>query len=98
MQTMPSAPAAPRARKRSSNAPGEGAAVSGRTGDAADLAPELLVRELDAVDELLLAESDRQRDDVDAERVGPGLREIAGAVGDDADDHETSRDTAAVAG
>ena len=55
-----------------------------------DLAPELLVRELDAVDELLVAEADRQRHDLDAERVGAGLREIAGAVGDDAYGHETS--------
>ena len=40
-----------------------------------------------AVDELLAAEADGQRHDLDAELVGDRLGQIAGAVGDDAYGH-----------
>ena len=50
--------------------------------------PELGRREVAAVDELLVADADRQRHDLDPELVGDALREIAGGVGDDADAHD----------
>ena len=46
---------------------------------------EVLDAELDAVGVLVVAEADGERHDLDAERVGLLLRQIARAVGDDAD-------------
>ena len=49
--------------------------------------PELAGRQLDAVDQLLVAEADRQGDDPDAVRDDHLLGEVAGGIGDDADAH-----------
>ena len=63
-----------------------GAAVSGSVGARGHAAcRSRSTRELDAVDELLVAEADRQRHDLDAVAVDHVLRQVAGAVGDDAD-------------
>ena len=47
--------------------------------------PELGGRQLLAVDELLVAEADAQRHDLDAPALGELVGQVAGAVGDDAD-------------
>ena len=52
--------------------------------------PELVGAELLAVDELLVAEADGERDDLDAERVDERLRQVAAAVGDHPDAHTHS--------
>ena len=48
---------------------------------------ELRHAEIDAIGELLGAEPDRERNDVDVELVGLVLGQVAGAVGDDAHGH-----------
>src|SRR5262245_38911759 len=52
-----------------------------------DAVPELRGRELLLVDELLAPEPDRERDDLDAQRLHEMVGEIAGAVGHDTDTH-----------
>ena len=76
-----------RVPERLSNAPGDGAAVSGSCSDSVEPAVELADAEVDPVGELLVAEPDRQRHDGDVELVGLVLGQVAGAVGDDADGH-----------
>ena len=49
------------------------------------LRPELGDGEVATIDELVAVDADGQRDDLDAELVGHGLREVACRVGDDAD-------------
>src|SRR5581483_3431110 len=66
-----------RARRR-----GGGLRQDGRVLDAG---PELLGREVTAVDELLLTEADGERYHVDPELVGQRRRQVAGAVGDHSD-------------
>ena len=63
MQSTPSYPSAAAARKASWKAPGDGAAVSGSTVAGRAAGPELVGRERGAVDELLGAEPDGERDD-----------------------------------
>ena len=87
MQTMPSAPASWRLRKVDSNAPTDGAAVSGTTVERAQPLPERRGRELDPVDELVGTESDRQRNDLDAELFAERGRQIARTVAHDTDCH-----------
>ncbi len=52
--------------------------------------PERVRGQVDAVDELLAPEADRERDDFDAERVDELAREVATAVRHDADGHLAS--------
>ena len=54
-------------------------------GPGDDPVPELLARQLVAVDELLGAEADGERDDAHVALLGRRRRQIAGAVGDDLD-------------
>ena len=74
MHTMPSAPSAASARKRSSNAPGDGAAVSGSTGEVATLRQnssfESSTRSTNSSSPNRIVSGH----DLDAERVGAGLR------------------------
>ena len=62
-------------RNRASNAPGDGAAVSGSLSERSTPIPELVGRQLHLVDELLVAEADRERDDLDAERLARAVPE-----------------------
>ena len=87
MQTTASAPASAASRNAASNAPGDGAAVSGSWLGLGQPPVELADAEVDAVGELLVAEADRERHDGDVELVGLVLGQVAGAVGDDADGH-----------
>ena len=59
----------------------------GQLGRRREFAVELGRRKLLAVDELLGAEADGERDDLDAEGGDFGVGEITGAVGDDANGH-----------
>ena len=54
------------------------------------LAPERLDAQLLAVDELTIAEANGERDDLDAELLADRFREIARAVGHDANGHASS--------
>ena len=88
MQTIPVAPRLIRSRNFASKAPGEGAAVSGKVGRLLDPAPELVDGEVDLVDELLVAEADREGHDLDPHHVDERRRQVATAVGDDPNTHE----------
>ena len=57
----------------------------GSSGERGAPGPELVGAELLAVDELLVAETDAQRHDLDARGAGDLVRQVARAVGDDAD-------------
>ena len=91
MHTIPVAPRAARSRKRASNAPGDGAAVSGSVSERSSRSQNSSARQLDLVDELLVTEPDGERHDLDAERLDEWCREIAGAVGDHAYAHGSDR-------
>ena len=84
MQTTASAPSAAALRNASSNAPGDGAAVSGSASDGRHPAIEVADAQLLAIDELFGPESDRERHHLDP--VGGGVldAEVTGTVGDDA--------------
>ena len=86
MHTTPLAPAAAASRKACSKAPGEGAAVDGSTAEAADLAQKADGVRSRAVDELLVAEADGQRDDRDGVLPHDVGRQVAAAVGDHSHD------------
>ena len=93
MHTMPVGAAAPAARGTAPRTrPADGAAVSGSAVGVLEPLPELVGAELHAVDELLVAEADGERDDLDAERVDERLRQIAAAVGDHPDAHACAPD------
>ncbi len=90
MQTIASAPSSLSRRNVSSNAPTEGADVSGSTDDGVELAPERVDAQLLAVDVLPITEADRERHDLDAELCADRLREVARTVGHDANWHAPS--------
>jgi hypothetical protein len=79
MQTMASAPRSAWRRNAASNAPGDGAAVSGSSLDD---------RQVDAVGVLDRAEPDRQRHHLDPELLRLGGLEVGGRVGDDSHRHD----------
>ena len=81
MQSTPSYPSAAAARKASWKAPGDGADVSGSTSVAARARPELVGREGGAVDELLGAEPDGERNDGHVPLRRQFRREITRAIG-----------------
>ena len=64
----------------------------GEHGGLLELAPEVGGAQLLAVDVLLVTEADREGDDLDPELVAGFLREVRSAVGDDANDHQSSWD------
>ena len=82
---MPSVPSAARRSKAAWNAPGDGAAVSGRrAADAQRFQNSAVDRSTPSVNSSV-AEADGERDDVDAVLFEQRLRQVARAVGDDAD-------------
>ena len=87
MHTTASAPACCWRRNAASNVPGAGAAVSGSTRRRGELRVEVVDAELAAVVELLVAEADRERHDLDAVLRDLLVGEVAAAVGDDAYGH-----------
>ena len=87
MHTMPSAPPSASPRKVSSNAPTDGADVSGSTDDDSSSRQNCGGAQLLAVDVLLVAEANREGNDLDVELVACVLRKIRSTVGDDAYGH-----------